>query len=176
MNHRSSTVEAPDVLLEDSKWSQLVSVAVGADGERSTSEPTPFHGAVVGSIVGFVDGVLLVTYSGQLGSDAVPCRTTVNVDSSSVGRQALLMFEQGDTRLPILVGCLRDGLSASAPAVDVKADGETITVTAKEQIVLRCGRASITLTKAGKVILQGEYISQRSMGVVRIKGGSVEIN
>ena len=142
---------------------------------RSANRPR-FHSAVVGTIVGFTDGTLLVTYGGQLGSDAVPCRTTVDVDSSSVGRQALLMFEEGDVRRPILVGCLRDGLSASVPAVDVKADGETVTVTAKEQIVLRCGRASITLTKAGKVILQGEYISQRSMGVVRIKGGSVEIN
>ena len=118
----------------------------------------------------------MVTYSGQAGSAAVPCRTTVDVSRDSVGRQALLVFEHGDARRPILVGCVRDSLSALVPAVDVKADGETVTVTAKEQIVLRCGRASITLTKAGKVILQGEYISQRSMGVVRIKGGSVEIN
>jgi hypothetical protein len=49
-------------------------------------------------------------------------------------------------------------------------------VGAKEQLVLRCGKASITLTKAGKVLIQGAYVSNRSSGVLRLKGGSVNIN
>ena len=49
-------------------------------------------------------------------------------------------------------------------------------LTAKEQIVLRCGKASITLTSAGKVIVQGAYLSNRSSGVLRLKGGSVQLN
>lgn len=42
--------------------------------------------------------------------------------------------------------------------------------------MLRCGKASITLTRSGKIILRGTYISSRSSGVIRIKGGSVQIN
>jgi hypothetical protein len=42
--------------------------------------------------------------------------------------------------------------------------------------VLRCGKASITLTKAGKVLVQGTYVSHRSSGVIRIKGGAVQLN
>ncbi|MEW5071937.1 hypothetical protein AB1P14_09365, partial [Pseudomonas aeruginosa] len=38
------------------------------------------------------------------------------------------------------------------------------------------GKASITLTRAGKVIIRGAYLSSRSTGVNRIKGGSVQIN
>jgi hypothetical protein len=163
-------------VLDNGDWSQLVSAKVGADGSRPKTEPAALHGAIVGNIVGFIGDVLLVTFSGQVGSDPVPCRTTVDVGRHRVGDQALLIFEQGDARRPILVGCLKESTSASAPAVELKADDETVTVTAKERIVLRCGKASLTLTKAGKVILQGEYISQRSMGVVRIKGGCVEIN
>jgi len=49
-------------------------------------------------------------------------------------------------------------------------------VSAKEQLVLRCGKASITLTKAGKIVIDGAYISCRSSGVYRIKGGSVQLN
>jgi hypothetical protein len=49
-------------------------------------------------------------------------------------------------------------------------------VSAKEQLVLRCGKASITLTKEGKVLIQGAYVSSRSSGVNRIKGGSVQLN
>jgi uncharacterized protein (DUF2345 family) len=55
-------------------------------------------------------------------------------------------------------------------------DGESVVIEAREQVVLRCGRASITLTKAGKILIQGEYVSSRSAGVNRIKGGSVQIN
>jgi len=47
---------------------------------------------------------------------------------------------------------------------------------AKQEIVLECGRASITLTSAGKVLIRGAYLSSRSSGVHRIKGASVEIN
>ena len=47
---------------------------------------------------------------------------------------------------------------------------------ALDQLVLRCGKASITLTKAGKVLIQGTYLSSRSSGVNRIKGGSVQLN
>jgi hypothetical protein len=61
-------------------------------------------------------------------------------------------------------------------SVEVDADGARLVVTAKEQLVLRCGKASITLTKAGKVLVQGTYVSNRSSGVMRIKGGSVQIN
>jgi hypothetical protein len=32
------------------------------------------------------------------------------------------------------------------------------------------------LTSAGKVMIQGAYLSNRSSGVLRIKGGSVQIN
>ena len=55
-------------------------------------------------------------------------------------------------------------------------DGQRLVVTAKEQLVLRCGKASITLTSAGKVLVQGTYLSNRSTGVLRLKGGSVQIN
>jgi hypothetical protein len=49
-------------------------------------------------------------------------------------------------------------------------------VSAKEELVLRCGKASITLTKAGKVMIKGSYLLSRSSGVNRIKGGSVQLN
>ena len=53
---------------------------------------------------------------------------------------------------------------------------ERLIVTAKEQVVIRCGKASITLTRAGKVLIQGEYVLSRSAGVNRVKGGSVQLN
>jgi hypothetical protein len=53
---------------------------------------------------------------------------------------------------------------------------ERLELTAEKEIVLRVGDASITLTRAGKIILRGTYVLSRSSGVNRIKGGSVQIN
>ena len=55
-------------------------------------------------------------------------------------------------------------------------DGERLVFTAEREIVLRCGNASITLTRAGKVLITGEYVLTRARGVNRIRGGSVQIN
>jgi hypothetical protein len=53
---------------------------------------------------------------------------------------------------------------------------ERLELTAEREIVLRVGDASITLTRAGKIILRGTYVLSRSSGVNKIKGGSVQIN
>jgi hypothetical protein len=64
----------------------------------------------------------------------------------------------------------------AAETVQVKVDGERLVFTGEKEIVLRCGEASITLTRAGKILLRGAYIVSRSTGVNRIKGGVVHIN
>ena len=84
-------------------------------------------------------------------------------------------------RTPLVVmGVIRDGVGSALAdqpgTVDVDADGERLMVSAREQLVLRCGKASITLTKAGKVLIEGAYVSSRSSGVNRVKGGSVQLN
>jgi Phage tail baseplate hub (GPD) len=57
-----------------------------------------------------------------------------------------------------------------------RTDGQRMIVSAREKLVLRCGKASITLTKAGKMLIEGSYLLSRSTGVNRIKGGSVQLN
>jgi hypothetical protein len=133
-------------------------------------------------LIGFKDEgqAPLVLFPGQPGSAALGAATVVDVHGSHIGRQVVLMFENGDPRRPIIMGLLRTPqawpLLEQPGQVEVEADGERLMVSAKEQLVLRCGKASITLTKAGKVLVQGTYVSSRSAGVMRIKGGSVQIN
>jgi len=104
----------------------------------------------------------------------------VDLHGPHMGQGVVLMFEGGDVHQPIVMGVLRGQAGwplAEPPAtVDVDADGERMIVSAKEQLVLRCGKASITLTKAGKVLIDGSYVSSRSSGVNRVKGGSVQLN
>jgi hypothetical protein len=96
------------------------------------------------------------------------------------GREVALMFVNGDPWQPLIIGFLQPPQGAptseSSPALAAEIDGERLVFTAKQEIVLQCGQASLTLTKAGKVVIRGTYLLSRSSGVNRIKGGSVQIN
>ena len=139
-------------------------------------------GVLIGVLVGLKDGgrTPLVTFPGQPDNAAIPARATFDLHGSHIGRDVVLMFEGGDPQQPIVLGCLAQKrnwpLSDRPGQVEVDADGERLVVTAKEQLILRCGKAQITLTKTGKVLIQGTYVSSRSSGVNRIKGGSVQLN
>ena len=119
-------------------------------------------------------------FPGQTGTAAVAARTTQDLHAAHIGRPVVLLFERADARLPIIVGLIKRPDGRSLPDhvghAEVEADGERLIVSAKEQLVLRCGKASVTLTKAGKVLIQGTYVSTHSSGANRIKGGSVQIN
>jgi hypothetical protein len=150
--------------------------------ETNAVERCSGEGVVTGVLIGFKDDgrIPLVLFPGQPGSAALGATTVVDVHGSHIGRQVALMFERCDPRRPMIMGLLRGAQAWPLPqqpaTVEVDADGERLVVTAKQQLVLRCGKASITLTKAGKVLIEGAYISNRSSGVLRIKGGSVQIN
>ncbi len=64
----------------------------------------------------------------------------------------------------------------STPIETIRVDGKRILIEGQEEIVLTCGDSSITLTKAGKILIRGKYLVSRSSGVNRILGGSVQVN
>lgn len=143
----------------------------------------PLPGVVVGELLALTDGgyTALVRYAGQPGSAAIAARSTVDLHGAHIGKRVTLVFEDGDANKPLVTGVLREPGAgwplAEAPAqVEVDADGERMVLSARQELVLRCGKASITLTKAGKVLIQGSYVSSRSTGVNRVKGGSVQLN
>ena len=137
-------------------------------------------GATVGELIGLKDDgcTALVLFPGQLGSTAVPARTVVDLYERHVGRHVVLIFDAGDRTTPIVVGVIRSGAGCHTrvPPAEGEADGERLIVRANERLTLRCGEASITLTKEGKVIIQGTFVSTRASGLNRIVGGSVQIN
>jgi hypothetical protein len=105
----------------------------------------------------------------------------------SCGREVLLVFEEGNAERPIIVGLLADPLDElianeekRQKAVrfedDVVVDGKRLMLEAHDEIELKCGDASITLRKDGKVIIRGKHVVSSASGPNRIRGGSVQIN
>ena len=141
-------------------------------------------------------GALMVEFEGNT-AGPLAARSVVSLNESAVGNAILsrqpvvLLFENGNPRLPIIVGLvpaepgavllgslLQAPAAAPAPAkpAEARVDGKRVVLEGDNEVVLRCGEASITLRRDGKVILRGAYIETTATGLNRIRGGSVKIN
>ena len=145
-------------------------------------------GATVGALIRW-DAARgpLVDYAGNPEGQPVYARALLQVDPADPAPGApgevLLAFADGDLGRPIVVGVLRPpapapGVDVQTPAVPAEAlvDGRRVVLEAKDEIVLRCGEASITLRRNGRVVIRGAYVETAAKGVNRVKGGSVKIN
>lgn len=147
----------------------------------------PFEPAVqalpsvcVGHVVGFTpEQGPLVDFPGNP-SGPVAARLLVALDAPTLQQAAAarsacaLLFERGDASLPLLVGLVAPTPTTTARVASV--DGKRVVLTGEEEIELRCGEASISLKKNGRLVIRGAYVETRAKGTNRIKGGSVQIN
>lgn len=144
------------------------------------SLPVKIDGIVIGQFMGLDhSGTAQVEILGKSGKQTLSARATVSLNKTPIGKDVALMFEGGDFLKPIVIGLIQNPekkVDSERTVAHAELDGERIVFTAEKEIVLRCGKASMTLTRAGKIILRGEYILSRSSGVNRIKGGTVQIN
>jgi hypothetical protein len=150
---------------------------------RANQAPgAPSTGAVTARLHGFdLDDQPLVSGLTQLPGEIVAARAAVALRQQMIGEEVVVLFDGGDVHRPIIVGVLesrsfRVETVAPAQQFSVQADDDRFVVTAEREIVLRCGDASITLTRAGKVIIKGNYVLSRSSGYNKIKGAAVDIN
>lgn len=110
-------------------------------------------------------------------------------DRASVARPLLhvtqVMLRQAlRQHLPVVVmrsdgtkdGLLILGVVGAEAATTVAVDGKAVEITGQQEIVLRCGKSSITLTRAGQIVLRGEFIKSVANGPQQIQGATVDIN
>lgn len=153
-------------------------------------QAVPGAGVCVGTLVGAdPEGGLRVVYPGQPEAGGLPARTTVIVAPQDAGRQVVLVFEEGDPYRPIVLGLLQarpvrtedtaaDVVGSISPRArrHVRVDGERVQIEARRELVLQCGKSSITLRADGQVYVKGVKIVSRARGLHKIRGANVRIN
>lgn len=167
--------------------------------EESPSSPSNIAPGeiIIGTLAGFnPQGQPLVDFAENVSEQALAAISTLGLTQKHIGRQVALLFANGDLHNPVIMGAihspLQDMLENFTPTQgdvietvelesaqhvdDVRIDGKKIVFEAKEEIVFKCGESSITLTRAGKILIRGKYVVSRSSGVNRILGGSVQVN
>jgi len=154
-------------------------------GNQSLDSSKKNHSKAITKIDGVMIGKLIaaeeitVDYPGNPKGKPLPSISTRTIGKEDIGREVALAFVGGDPAQPILLGLVEPtpkAESKNSKVLNAHIDGERLLLTGEKEIVLRCGKSSITLTKEGKIILRGKYLLSRSSGVNRIKGGSVQIN
>jgi hypothetical protein len=160
---------------------QIIAEPDDSRPDRDGAAP-PLGTVSVGRIVAIQQAAAMVDFPANTSGALVQARSLVPVSQREIGREVALAFEESDPAKPLILGLLQvtvsydsDGPEPQQP-VEVEIDEDALTLTAEKEITLSCGKASITLTSAGKVLIRGEYLLSRSSGVNRIKGGSVQIN
>jgi hypothetical protein len=113
------------------------------------------------------DGRAQVMIPAVSGEDRLFARSLVPVGKNEVGREVAVVMLDGE---PLILGLIQ-------PLVpEVEADGETLVIEARREVVLKCGKASIHLTADGRVTIRGTQVLSRSDGANRVQGASVLLN
>lgn len=147
------------------------------DASHSTiSSHSSACGLVVGTFVGVEAGELLVDFPGNL-LGPVAARTTLTqrpqpgaLDDREV--PVLLAFAANDPATPVLIGFLSD----TVPTATAEAPCRQLSLTASEEVEIRCGEFSIVLKANGTLVVKARTISSRARESHKIKGASVDIN
>jgi len=153
---------------------------------------------LIGTLVGInAQGQPLVDYPENPLSQPIAAISTLGITPQHLDRQVALLFANGNPHSPVIMGIIHSPLQALLetyellPSVtpqsetaadeipaekDLIIDGKRVVIEGREEIVLKCGEASITLTRAGKILIRGKYLLSHADGVHRIRGGSVQVN
>lgn len=148
-------------------------------------EPTHNTLPCVGWIAAIAsDGAISVDFPGNplgpLSARSIIDISTRDIEEHGNTPPVLLSFDQGDSSKPIITGLVRAATrlqhAADTPGLEGVLDGKRLLFSASQEIVLRCGQGSITLTADGRIVVKGTKLLSRASETNKIKGASVDIN
>lgn len=156
--------------------------------ERAKPEPSVPHGATLGWLVRVDDDGIWVdtedNASGPLLALSVVSLSREELEAAISDRTEAVLLSVAGTGQPVLLGLrqplptLEAELPSPSTNEDLAAtvDGKRVHLEGKDEVVLRCGKASITMRRNGRIVIRGVQVESRATGRNRIKGGAVLIN
>jgi hypothetical protein len=118
--------------------------------------------------LGLASGPLIARCLGTMSDDQL-------ARHAARGAPVKVVFESGDQSRPLVIE-LMDGGPAARMSVCAGELCKRLSIEAADELVLRCGKASITLRPDGTILIKGTNVETRASRTNRIKGGQVRIN
>ena len=145
----------------------------------------PAHEVIVGQFIGLDEQQRpLITSSCHINPVVAQAIVTINDDPLLLSGNNVILFMGGD--IPIIMGFIADtlspkhqsssGLLGDVLTSSLHVDGKKINLQAQNEVVLKCGKSSLSLSRNGKVTIKGTNITTRSSGANKIKGANVQVN
>ncbi len=159
--------------------------------QKLNDEPdiSKINGVAIGKLISLdINGKAFVDYNLNPQKEPLEAVSTISLYKEDISKEVALIFQDGSPYNPLIIGFLiqnkdnrilvkDDSIREDKEEpIEILVDKKRITFNAEKEITFKCGKASITLTSAGKILIRGKYLLSRSSGVNRIKGGSVQIN
>lgn len=138
----------------------------------------PANAVVLGELASVEPGLPPRVRWPQGPAEGSEAQSLVALTHADVGTQVALSLSEGLAQ-PLILGLVWNPGATAPLALEIHRDEEAaehVELSAQQQLTLRCGQASITLTADGQVLLRGTYIGSHSTGTQRIKGAAVRIN
>ncbi len=122
------------------------------------------------------------------GSGPFPARVFATLDPATLraGAEVFLFFAGGDPGSPVIAGVLAPRQRPTLQSAETTGpaslpdfahvDGKRIAISGRDEIVLTCGEASITLRRNGKIVIRGTAVESHSLGSQWVTGAAVKIN
>lgn len=149
---------------------------------------------IIGTLQGLSENAEpLVDFPRNNSCQAIVAMSTLALSTEHIGREVALLFTAGDFSRPLIIGLIHSALQDlianfetstdlqsvkpdESGQIEATIDGKKVVIEGQDEVVLKCGESSITLTRSGKIVIRGRSILNRSTGLNRILGGSVQIN
>jgi hypothetical protein len=131
--------------------------------------PSSLHRFAIERFLGLdAEGAPLVSRMDE--SPGMPALSLVPLKAEQAGARVAVAWLEGEPSRPLVLGLVQP------PAFVAEADGDRVVIEGRGEVVLRCGKASITLKPDGSITIRGGQILSRADGANRVQGASVHLN
>ena len=148
---------------------------------------------LIGKVLGFNErGNPLVAYDETTRKTPIEALTTISLNHDVIGKDVAISFARNNGVVAIVMGVIKRALDdvldvdrmgkrdeSNSNEANEKAaivDGKKLELSATDEVTIRCGKASISLNKNGKILIKGEHMLNRTAGSYKIKSGSIQLN